>query len=211
MFLFPYRDENQTRSFPLITVAFILVNLYLFSTTYWSDNFASIIPRYGFIPNHLSLKPFGILSSMFLHANIPHLVSNMWFLWLFGDNIEDNFGKLPFVLLYILSGISGNFIHGLASLFQSSVPVIGASGAVAGIMGSYLIRFPTARIRTVFLIIVFPIFVRIHAFWFLGFWMVFEFGKAFFNPFTNVSHWAHVGGFIVGIVWTFGRRDARKA
>jgi len=207
MFLFPYRDENKTRSFPLITILFILFNAYLFFSTYWSDNFASIIPQYGFIPKHLLLKPTGLISSMFLHANVLHLVSNMWFLWLFGDNIEDVYGKMPYIVLYIIAGIAGNFVHGMASLFQSTVPVIGASGAVAGIMGSYLVRFPTAKIRTMFLIIIIPVFVRIHAFWFLGFWMLFEFAKAFMNPFANVSHWAHVGGFMVGVIWTFGRRD----
>ena len=210
MFLFPYRDENQTRSFPLITVIFILANGLLFFSVLVSNNLAAIIPQYGFIPGQVFMRPFGIFSSIFLHANSLHLIGNMWFLWLFGDNIEDMFGKLHYITLYILAGLTGNFVHGLTSVFQSDIPIIGASGAVAGIMGSYLIRFPTAKIRCVFLIIFYPVFVRIHAIWFLGFWMIFEFAKAFLNPFGNVSHWAHVGGFILGVVWTYGRRDKTK-
>ena len=110
-------------------------------------------------------------------------------------------------MLYLFSGIAGNFIHALFSLSSPQTPVIGASGAVAGVMGCYLLKFPRARIRSVFILIFYPLFFRLRAFWFIGLWMVGEFVAAYFGPADYIAHWAHVGGFIFGFIWGYGRRE----
>jgi len=161
----------------------------------------------GFTPKALLSRPYVVVTSMFLHANPLHLIANLWFLWLFGDNIEDRFGRLPFLMLYLLAGVVGNLTHALFTFGHSDLPVIGASGAVAGLMGSYLIRFPNARIRCMFLIIFYPVFFRLRAFWFIGGWMLIEFIAAYGTPNDYVAHWAHIGGFALGFAWAYGRRD----
>jgi len=205
--LLPYRDENPADSFPFLTLVLIIINATLFFLIPTVGGLEATTVRFGFTPQSLFERPYILISSMLLHANLLHIFSNMWFLWLFGDNIEDRFGRLPFLFLFILAGIIGNFTHSAFSLFNPNVPVIGASGAVAGVMGAYMIRFPTARIRCIFLIIIFPVFIRIRAIWFIGIWMIYEFISAFFVPNDNIAHWAHIGGFIFGVVWAFGRRD----
>ncbi|MCF7810749.1 rhomboid family intramembrane serine protease [bacterium] len=205
--LFPYRDETPSASFPFITLVLIAINATLFILLPKMGGLEAIADKFGFTARLMIDKPYVLLSSILLHASLWHLVSNMWFLWLFGDNIEDRFGRMPYLVLFILAGVAGNFTHAIFSLFQSNVPVIGASGAVAGIMGAYLIRFPNAKIRCVFLIIFYPIFIKIRAIWFIGFWMVLEFFSAILGTSSHVAHWAHIGGFIFGAVWAFGRRD----
>ncbi len=204
---FPYRDENRSRSFPIFTLGLILLNIIIFLRTYTPNTFEATVLKFGFSPPAIIHRPYTLLTSIFLHSGLLHLISNMWFLWLFGDNIEDYYGRLPFLGLYVLSGLAGNFAHMLFTGFNFDIPVIGASGAVAGIMGSYFVRFPLSRIRCVFFLIFYPIFFRIYALWLLGFWMIFEFYQAINAPPNDfVAHWAHIGGFILGIVWTVGKK-----
>jgi membrane associated rhomboid family serine protease len=207
MFLLPYRDENTTRSFPLFTLLLIAVNIYAYFVLQGAQG-PLLAAEYGFSPGLLLQRPSVMLTSLFLHGSIWHLAANMWFLWLFGDNIEDRFGRLSFLLLYLLSGIAGNFVHFLFSLLQTQLPVIGASGAVAGLMGTYLYKFPRARLRCVFLLVFYPIFLRIRAFWFIGLWMLAEFFAAYLTPTDYIAHWAHVGGFAFGFSWAIGRRES---
>ena len=205
--IIPYRDENQSLSFPILTITLIGVNIILFVVTDTTGGIDEYARRFGFIPNAVLNRPHVLLTSILLHANLFHLVSNIWFLWLFGDNIEDRFGRLPFLVLFVISGLIGNFTHGLFTMFQSDLPVVGASGAVAGVMGCYLVRFPKARIRCFFLLVFYPIFFRIKAVWFLGLWFLGEFLYAFLNPGDYIAHWAHIGGFGFGFIWAYGRRD----
>ena len=207
MFLVPYRDDNPSHSFPFLTLILIAINVVVFFRTTVADTLANMVTLLGFTPEALLVRPYVVFTSLFLHANLLHLVGNMWFLWLFGDNVEDRFGRLPFLTLYLLSGVAGSFANTLFSLHNVNMPIIGASGAVAGVMGSYLIRFPTARVRCVFFIIFYPIFFRMFAFWFIGMWMLVEFIAAYLSPADYVAHWAHIGGFILGFAWTWGRRD----
>lgn len=207
--LIPYRDENPADSYPFLTVMLIALNGVLFFLTPMMGGLEATVARFGFTPRLMIDRPYVMFSSMLLHANVWHLLGNMWFLWLFGDNIEDRFGMMPYLVLFILAGIVGNLTHAAFNLFQSNVPVIGASGAVAGVMGAYMFRFPKARIRCLFLILFYPLFIRIHAIWFIGFWLIGEFATSFFVPYDNVAHWAHIGGFIFGVVWAIGRRDKR--
>ena len=204
--IFPYRDENPSFTFPFFTVILIGVNVIVYLLTLSSGGIDFYIARLGFIPNTILEKPMSVLSSILLHANIIHLITNMWFLWLFGDNIEDRYGRFPYFILFVLSGVIGNLTHGLFSLYGSNLPVIGASGAVAGIMGSYLASFPTARIRCVFIIVFYPIFVRVHAILFIGAWIIWEFISVYIVPSSHVAHWAHIGGFLFGFIWAIRRK-----
>ena len=176
--------------------------------TYAGDHLHGAVIRFGFTPAALLNHPEVAVTSTFLHANLLHILSNMWVLWIFGDNIEDRFGRLRFIFLYLASGIAGNITNAIFTGFSSTFPVIGASGAVAGVMGSYLVRFPFARVRTLFLLIFYPIILRIPAVVFLVIWMAGEFLAAIAYA-TNdyVAHWAHVGGFLFGVLWTWGKRD----
>jgi len=205
--LFPYRDENPSYTFPFFTVILIGVNVIIYFLTLGSGGIDFYAASLGFIPSEIIQRPLAIFSSILLHANLLHLISNMWFLWLFGDNIEDRFGRLPYFILFVFSGFAGNITHAIFNLFSSDIPVIGASGAVAGVMGSYLARFPAARIRCVLVIIFYPIFVRIPAIFFIGAWIVWEFISVYVAPSSHIAHWAHIGGFIFGFLWAMRRKD----
>jgi len=136
-----------------------------------------------------------MLYSMFLHGGLVHLGGNMLFLWVFGNNIEDRMGKVPYVLFYLASGIAATFAH-VAADPTSSVPVVGASGAVAGVMGAYLVLYPRVRIHTLFIFILI-MFREIPAWVLLGFWFVSQF---FIAPGSGVAWVAHVGGFVFGVL-----------
>jgi len=207
---FPYRDENRSRRFPVLTLALIALNVHIFLNTYTAESFEATVIHLGYTPPALLSRPYILITSIFLHSGWLHLISNMWFLWLFGDNIEDQFGRLRFLGLYLFAGVVGNFTHTFFTGFDSAAPVIGASGAVAGIMGSYFIQFPLARVRCVLFIIFYPIFFRLRALWLLGFWMALEFYQALSaSPGDYVAHWAHIGGFLIGALWTVGQRSSR--
>ncbi|MBT3233361.1 MAG: rhomboid family intramembrane serine protease [Calditrichaeota bacterium] len=210
MFIFPYRDENPTRTYPGVTVLLITVNVVLYLIPALIGKLPELYAVYGFTPNQILVNPKGLFTSMFLHAGLLHLISNMWFLWLFGDNIEDHYGHFRFLGMYILAGLSGNLVHALFSLFMSGIPVIGASGAVAGVMGGYLLTYPTAKLKCLFLLIIFPIFFRLWAAIFIGLWIIGQFFNAFFGINSHVAHWAHIGGFLYGFMWVrkMHREDA---
>jgi membrane associated rhomboid family serine protease len=207
--LFPLRDENYSETAPVITILLIGINVTV-SLFVWSGGaLDSMIQKFGFTPTLALHYPEVLITSIFLHANFLHLLSNMWFLWIYGDNIEDKFGRIPYIALYLGSGIAGNLAHALFTGLAMDMPVIGASGAVAGIMGSYLVCYPTAKIKTLFLLVFYPIIFALPAGIILGGWMVWEFYSAIVAGAGDpVAHWAHVGGFIVGIAWGWGRRHS---
>ncbi len=194
---FPYGDSIKTRNSPVVTVSLIAVNIVAFALSLL--NFQDIISTFGFVPrlfpSFFALTT--IFTSMFLHAGIDHIFGNMWYLWIFGDNVEDKLGKLKFLFLYLLSGI-------IASLTQyitdplSTIPSIGASGAVSGILGFYLVAFPNSRITTSS-----GYWVNEMPAWFVvGFWFVIQlfFGVATLAGYggSNVAFFAHIGGFVFG-------------
>jgi membrane associated rhomboid family serine protease len=148
-----------------------------------------------------------VLYSMFLHGSILHLGGNLLYLWIFGNNIEDHLGALRFTVFYLLAGVVATLAH-VAVQPSSTVPLVGASGAVAGVMGAYLVWFPNKRVFTLFIIIVIPIFRSITAKWLLGFWFVSQF---FVNPAAGVAWVAHVGGFVFGVVAGLAVRRSRAA
>jgi len=154
-----------------------------------------------------------LVTSMFLHANIPHIVGNMLFLYVFGDNVEDAFGHLRYLLFYLICGLAADFVHivSLTTPADLAIPTIGASGAISGVMGAYILMFPRARIQT----LVFAYFiavVRIPAFFFLGFWFLLQLLYAWIDLGGGVAYWAHIGGFAAGmfLALIFRRRKRKQ-
>ncbi len=158
----------------------------------WSlTNFESIINAYGFIPANFALLT--LFTSMFLHGGFGHIFGNMWFLYLFGDNVEDKFGKAKYILFYIASGLAAALVHYLSDPV-SAVPTIGASGAISGVLGAYLVFFPHAKVHTIG-----PFYQRLTlpAYAMLGLWFVMQF-LGLFGSGGGIAFWAHIGGFAFG-------------
>jgi membrane associated rhomboid family serine protease len=168
---------------------------------------------YGLVPARYSVPQiasyfsggqqlFSLFSFMFLHGGFWHLLGNMWSLYIFGDNVEDRLGPLRYLLFYLLCGLSSGLSH-LALNFQSNIPTIGASGAIAGVMGAYFILHPKSKILTLFPIIFIPYFFEIPAYFFLGIWFVLQFinAAASHGDVAGIAWWAHIGGFIFGIIF----------
>ena len=211
MFL-PLKDDNPATTLPLITLGLILANGLVFYHQMSLDTVASqnFIFKWGAIPYQIHhgriLRefpeiplPLTIFSSMFLHGGFLHLFGNMLYLWIFGNNIEDTLGHLRFLLFYLVCGL----VAGLAQVFsnpESTVPMIGASGAVAGVLGAYLLLFPGARILTLFFIFIFIKFIRLPALVVLGFWFFIQLLGVWGGSISNVAFFAHVGGFIAGLL-----------
>lgn len=154
----------------------------------------------------LGLPPAGplpVLTSMFLHAGWFHLISNMWVLWIFGDNVEDRMGHWRFALFYLLAGAVASLAHGVIHP-ASTIPTVGASGAIAGALGAYMMLFPGAQVLTLIPICFYPFFVKLPAALFLGFWFVSQVlngtAHAASGTVGGVAWWAHIGGFVAGLV-----------
>ena len=204
--LFPYKDDNPRILVPYVTYVIISINVLIFVFQLNMGMVSSaaereFIYRFGFIPANFSI--ITVFTSMFLHGGISHIMGNMWFLWVFGDNVEGVLGHVKFAVFYIICGLAAT----MSQLFvdpSSTIPMVGASGAIAGVLGMYMIRFPHARVHVFAFIIIFFTTFRIPAMFVLGFW--------FFNQLTNglgslgfdttggVAWFAHIGGFISGVM-----------
>ncbi len=220
--MFPLRDENPTELIPYVTVAIIVINVAVWLLV----EGAGMDPRtlqhavctLGAIPGEvtgqlqalprysrsLQCAPGGltwgaIFTSMFLHGGWMHLIGNMWFLWIFGNNIEDSLGHLRFLVFYILTGVAAAGGHILSDP-SSPIPMVGASGAISGIMGAYLLLYPRVRILTLFFFFIFIRILPVPAWIMLGYWFVIQLvsGTAG-GAGAGVAFWAHVGGFIAGL------------
>lgn len=214
--MFPLKDENPTRRRPYLTVLLIFVNITLFLWSYFSGSFEEIVNRYGMKPALVSKgkELHTLLTSMFLHGGFLHIGGNMLYLWIFGDNIEDAFGRKKFLIFYFLCGLAASFSH-LLSDPSSSVPTIGASGAISGVLGAYLVLYPRARVLTAVMYFYFIRVVMVPALFFLGFWFVLQFLSASFllvaGAPSGVAYWAHVGGFLAGVVMALPLRRGGKS
>jgi len=203
---FPYKDDNPRVLIPYVTYSLIALNtfifLYQFGTEFSDPESAGIfIYAFGLIPADFSI--ITMFTSMFLHGGIAHILGNMWFLWIFGDNVESTLGHVKFVLFYLLCGVAASLCQVLMNP-GSEIPMVGASGAIAGVLGLYMIRFPRARVHVFIFILIFFTTIRVPANIVLGFW--------FFSQLTNgmgtlgldttggVAWFAHIGGFIAGII-----------
>ncbi len=206
MFL-PLRDENPTASTPYVTYALIAVNtaVFLLEVLAGPEALATrIFPAWGAVPSALLADPVGrapsLITSMFLHGGWLHLIGNMWFLYIFGDNVEDRLGKPLFVVFYLASGLGATALQ-VAVQPGSTIPMVGASGAIAGVLGAYALVYPRARVVTLVWLFIFIRLIQIPAVWFLGIW----FGMQFLQGVGSLgatgggtAWWAHVGGFVVG-------------
>ena len=205
MFFFPFKDDNPTSSKPIISWALIsicsLIFFYQLSLSIFDFN--NFVRYFGITPfkliNNTSNQWFTVLSSMFVHGNLTHLAGNMVYLWIFGDNIEDSFGKIRFILFYLLCGVAAVFSQILYDP-NSLTPMIGASGAIAGVLGAYLILYPRAKIW-VFMWIVFIVrLITVPAFIVLGIWMFLQLINVIDQGTSGVAYSAHIGGFIAGMI-----------
>jgi membrane associated rhomboid family serine protease len=215
--MFPLKDLTPRRSFPFVTLLLILLNVAVFAYQLSLPPKASeaLINTYGLVPHKIQLAFEGrrytpeqallpLVTCMFLHGGFLHIIGNMWFLWIFGGNVEDRFGALPYLSFYMIAGIGSGIAEAMFS-WGSRVPSIGASGAISGVLGAYIILYPASRILTLVPIIIIPWLVRLPAFIFIGLWFVLQFlsglnalDPRFAASAGGVAWWAHVGGFILG-------------
>lgn len=205
--MFPIRDHNPSEKTPYVTYALIAANvvIFLISLTYQTNEMAMrrFLFDWALIPAVFTdgQQLHGLFSSMFLHGGWMHLIGNMLFLWIFGDNLEEELGHLGFSLFYLASGVAAGLAQ-VASAPQSLVPMVGASGAIAGVMGGYLLMFPKARVDILFIFIVFFRVFPVPAWLMLGAWFALQLlAGAGADPDTGgVAYWAHAGGFVAGLV-----------
>lgn len=201
MFYFlPVQEGNPPKKFPLVNVVLITVNTYVFFKTSMQPSFDRIVMQYGFIPAHPHFS--NVMSSMFLHAGLLHLIGNMYFLYVFGDNVEDRMGRIRYLVAYFLSGIGACYLQYSVDPV-SRLPLVGASGAISGICALYMLMFPWQKMRLQFFFIIFPIFsIPVRAFFVVGFWFLEQYLMATHSDPTlgGVAFWAHVGGFLTGIL-----------
>lgn len=210
--MIPLKDDNPIRIFPAMTILIIIINVlvFIFQLTMTARAEWIFLHRFGVIPRAIThfIDPFPLDgmpviltlgTSVFLHGGLLHLAGNMLFLWIFGNNIEDALGHLRFILFYFFCGTAATLVY-IATNPGSITPLVGASGAIAGIMGTYLVLFPRARVLTLILIIFYPVFVWVPAVFFLFFWFLLQFLNSGGVGEGNVAWTAHIGGFICGII-----------
>jgi membrane associated rhomboid family serine protease len=217
--MIPIKDDNPTRTFPIINYALILINVLVFfyestlppnvQKAFLAANATVPMRIPAFLAGYLGFKMafYPMFTSMFLHGGLMHLLGNMLFLYVFGDNVEDYFGHLPYLLFYLFCGVTSGMVHVLFN-WGSSLPAIGASGAISGVMGAYAVLYPRANVLMLFFIFLIPI----PALFVLGYWFVLQFvegvGVLGAANTPGVAFWAHIGGFIVGftIAWIVKKR-----
>ena len=229
--MFPLRDKQPSRIRPWITVALIAINglLFLYELSLPTGELESLVQSLGLVPARFadsrwrSAEPLGpadfatLVTSTFLHGSLLHVLSNLWFLWIFGDNVEERFGRLRFLAFYLLCGVVAGMAHVVVEP-DSDMPTIGASGAVAGVMGAYVRLFPRGRIVAVVPILIFPLLFEVPAIGFLAFWFLLQLFGASVGALDQghsqgIAFWAHIGGFLAGLfaVPLFARRRRDEA
>jgi membrane associated rhomboid family serine protease len=209
----PVKDLNPRRTYPVVNTLLILSNVivFLYQLTLPPHQYQAFVMANATIPSHIRGVLLGhgsleaaflpIFTSMFLHSGFMHIAGNMLFLWIFGDNVEDYFGHFPYLLFYLVCGIGSGLTHIIFN-FHSPLPALGASGAISGVMGAYILLYPRARVLT----LVFVFFIPIPAFIILGYWFLLQFlaGVSSVGAAATggVAWWAHIGGFLLGMVIT---------
>ncbi len=214
--MIPFRDNIQSRTRPLVTVSLIIFNslVFLYELSLGQD-LMPFMYEYGVVPINVIQWPASgqslvsivipFFTSMFLHGGWFHLIGNMWYLWIFGDNVEDRLGHGGFFLFYIVAGLGAGAVH-TALNYYVTIPSVGASGAIAGVLGAYLLLYPFARILTLIPLFFFWQIIEIPAIIVLGFWFVMQFlsgasSLSVADPAAGgVAWWAHIGGFVVGMI-----------
>jgi len=216
--MFPLQDSIPRRQSPLVTITLILVNcvIFIFELSLSQPMLERFIYLFGVVPVRFIDPAWGdeigitvnsywpFLTSMFLHSGWLHIISNMWVLWIFGDNVEDHMGHVRFLVFYLVCGVVSSVFH-LVTNIHSTVPAIGASGAIAGILGAYFLLFPLSRIIVVFPVFFWPFFFELPAFIYLGVWFFIQFFSGTLSLVLpgnagGIAWWAHIGGFFTGII-----------
>jgi len=216
--MIPLRDNIPTRHYPVITRLIVGINVvvFLFERQLSPEKMNALSYLFGIVPArfshpawaaHIGLPiheywPF--LTSMFLHAGWLHLIGNMWFLWILGDKVEEVMGRVRFALFYVLCGVLSGVVHFVTNP-ASTVPTVGASGAIAGVLGAYFALYPLARVLVVIPIFFFPFFFELPAIIFIGLWFLIQFFSGTVavlegSQMGGVAWWAHIGGFLAGLV-----------
>jgi membrane associated rhomboid family serine protease len=212
--MIPIRDTIRSETYPIVNSFIIAVNVLVFflelSQGQGLDGFIKI---YGLVPARYSIpqissyfttgqQVLSFLTFMFLHGGFLHLLGNVWFLYIFGDNVEDRLGHFRYLVFYLLCGLASGISH-LVINWHSMIPTIGASGAIAGVMGAYFILYPRAKVLTLVPIFIFFQFIELPAFLFLGVWFLFQFLSAAGASAQagGIAWWAHIGGFVFGVVF----------
>jgi membrane associated rhomboid family serine protease len=222
----PLKDRVPRRTFPFVTLVLIIVNALVFfhELALTPRQLNAFVQMYGLVPSHIQaaltvgrislLAAFlPLLTCMFLHAGWLHIIGNMWVLWIFGDNVEDQLGHIPFLFFYLICGI-GSGVAQVVFSWGSHVPSVGASGAISGVLAAFLIFFPAARVLTLVPLLIIWFTADIPALIFIGLWFVVQFLSGMNSigtrDMTGVAWWAHVGGFLLGLVLAWGERPRRS-
>ena len=225
--MIPLKDLTPRRSLPIVTLLLIAANVAVFLHQLVLPPAAAdaFIRTYGLVPSKISLALAGrhyslaqaflpLFTCMFLHGGFLHILGNMWFLWIFGANVEDRLGPLPYLIFYLLCGI-GSGISQLLFSWGSRIPSLGASGAISGVLGAYIVFFPGSRILTLVPLFIIWFTARIPAIIFIGLWFLAQFlsGVSTLGAVNTggVAWWAHVGGFLIGLVFAKVAASARPA
>lgn len=222
--MFPIKDTIRARSFPMVNWILIILNalVFTFEISMSDASLNRFIYTWGLVPSQINpaqpitLVPF--LTHIFLHGGWLHIISNMWMLIIFGDNVEDRIGSLRYLIFYLAGGMIAGGLQVVSSGLGSNVPAIGASGAIAAVLGAYFVFYPRARVLTLIPIFIIPWMVNIPAILFLGIWFVTQLfqGVAALSSTAaagGIAFWAHIGGFLFGLVmaypFTVGRQPAK--
>ena len=215
--MFPLKDDIPSRHFPVVNLCLIFVNIlcFVYQLSLGQEQEGFIL-AHGFVPVRFAVAQAGnaispasylpVFSAMFLHASLFHIFSNLWMLWIFGDNVEDRMGHGRYLLFYLLCGVAAALAQFWANPLARA-PMIGASGAISGVLGAYFLLYPRARILTFIPVFILFYLVEIPAYFFIGFWFVMQFLQGAAQQVVagrlvegGVAWWAHVGGFVAGVV-----------
>ena len=204
--LFPYKDDNPSVLYPFTTYTIIGLNVSVFLLQFYiagnnQDLARSIIFEFGLVPNRFNI--IDVITSMFLHGGIYHIVGNMWFLYIFGDNIESILGHIRFIYFYVFCGAGAAFLQFIVEP-TSSIPMVGASGAISGVLGAYMIKFPKAKVHVIAVVIFFITTFVVPAQVVLGVWFLMQLsgglGSLGIDTTGGIAWFAHIGGFISGVI-----------
>jgi membrane associated rhomboid family serine protease len=212
--MIPLRDTIPSQTWPIVNYTLIGINIFAFFIQLSKGPaMQTFVYTYGLVParftdadlrSYFSLgqQLLSLVTFMFLHGGFWHILGNMWTLYIFGDNVEDHLGSFSYLIFYLATGLASGLLHLVLNL-DSNIPTIGASGAIAGVMGAYFILYPKARILTLIPIFIFPLIIEIPAFFFLGIWFVLQVLNAMAtgNMVSGIAWWAHIGGFVSGVLF----------
>ena len=224
--MIPLKDMTPRRSFPIVTILLIAANIavFVYQLSLPPKDMEALINTYALIPWNMHLALEGrhftifqaflpLVTCMFLHGGFLHIIGNMLFLWIFGGNVEDRLGSFTYLIFYFICGIGSGLSQAIFS-WGSHVPSLGASGAISGVLGAYLIFFPASRILTLVPLFIIFFLARIPAWIFIGLWFVVQFLSGI-SPTASakgggVAWWAHIGGFLLGVIFALILRPSQK-